>query len=416
MDIETLAELDRALAGGAPLAGMRLQDLDLTGHDDTFASHPDARGLVVLGGLLSPTLARDLTERGALVFPPAPGVPVNPYRAHLYAPEELYAGLAEQGYAATPDAQAYRWSRDAGSAHDAYTAVLRAMHDAAIGDALDELLDGARVVGVMGGHALTRGSEAYTDAARLGHALADAGLVVATGGGPGAMEAANLGAFARTTADLERALVDLAACPSFTPDIGAWAALALDTRHRLLCAPSDAGLDRASPNSPAPARTPEVAVPADVYAHDTAGTRPDSSGGDRRRGPDATGVRSLGIPTWFYGHEPPNVFCDGIAKYFSNAEREDGLLARSTAGIIVLGGAAGTVQEIFQAVTPRYYASDDMPLTPLVLVGRDHWTREVPVWPAVEALAADRRLHQHVHLVDDLDQACRIVLDAVDSA
>ena len=34
-------------------------------------------------------------------------------------------------------------------------------------------------------------------------------------------------------------------------------------------------------------------------------------------------ARSLGIPTWFYGHEPPNVFCDGIGKYFSNAIRED---------------------------------------------------------------------------------------------
>ena len=55
-------------------------------------------------------------------------------------------------------------------------------------------------------------------------------------------------------------------------------------------------------------------------------------------------VSSVGIPTWFYGHEPPNVFCDGIAKYFSNAIREDGLLARCTAGLVVLEGAAGTVQ------------------------------------------------------------------------
>ena len=54
-----------------------------------------------------------------------------------------------------------------------------------------------------------------------------------------------------------------------------------------------------------------------------------------RWGPTA---RSLGIPTWFYGHEPPNVFCDVIAKYFSNAIREEGLLARSTAGIVVLDG------------------------------------------------------------------------------
>ena len=67
-------------------------------------------------------------------------------------------------------------------------------------------------------------------------------------------------------------------------------------------------------------------------------------------------VSSVGIPTWFYGHEPPNVFCDAIGKYFSNAIREDGLLARCTAGLVVLEGAAGTVQEIFQAATRLYYA------------------------------------------------------------
>ena len=66
-------------------------------------------------------------------------------------------------------------------------------------------------------------------------------------------------------------------------------------------------------------------------------------------------MRSIGIPTWFYGHEPPNVFCHGIGKYFSNALREDGLLARSTACLVVLAGSAYTVQEIFQAATPPYF-------------------------------------------------------------
>jgi len=34
-------------------------------------------------------------------------------------------------------------------------------------------------------------------------------------------------------------------------------------------------------------------------------------------------VGSSPIPTWFYGHEPPDVFASAIAKYFSNALRED---------------------------------------------------------------------------------------------
>ena len=89
-----------------------------------------------------------------------------------------------------------------------------------ISDALDELLAGARVVGVMGGHAMARGTDAYAGAARLGRALARAGLTVATGGGPGAMEAANLGAYAaplRRRRCWTRPCELLAKAPSFTP-------------------------------------------------------------------------------------------------------------------------------------------------------------------------------------------------------
>ena len=119
----------------------------------------------------------------------------------------------------------------------------------------------------------------------------------------------------------------------------------------------------------------------------------------------------MGIPTWFYGHEPPNVFCDGIGKYFSNAVREDGLLARSTAGLVVLEGAAGTVQEIFQAVTPLFYAAPGARLAPLVLVGQEYWADTVPVWPAVRALGQGRPFGQAVHLVDCIEEAAAIVVD-----
>ncbi len=86
------------------------------------------------------------------------------------------------------------WSRDGSAAHDALTTLLRAMHDDAVADALDEAVRGRRCVGVMGGHAVARGSDGYREAALLGRALARAGHLVLTGGGPGAMEAANLGA------------------------------------------------------------------------------------------------------------------------------------------------------------------------------------------------------------------------------
>lgn len=362
-EIENLRDLDAALTSGASLAGLRLQDLDLTRHEDRLLARTDLEGLVVLGGRLSPDLDEHLRLNGALVFPTDPHAPVNPYRASLYQPHELYAGLAKYGYDNTPDARAYAWSRDADAHRDVFVTLLRAIHDDSVSDALTEFVGGSPVVGVMGGHALTRDSHAYAGAARLGHRLASSGLVVATGGGPGAMEAANLGALSPSDDTVSDALSRLAGIPSFRPSIADWAGSALDVFDDI------------------------VRIPL-----------PDSR------------VRSIGIPTWFYGHEPPNVFCNGIAKYFSNAIREDGLLARSTAGLIVLHGAAGTVQEIFQSITPLYYAEAERTLAPLVLVGVDHWSREVPVWHAIEALGRERGMGKVVHLVDTIDEAADLVL------
>jgi predicted Rossmann-fold nucleotide-binding protein len=364
-EIESLQDLEATLASGASLRGLRIQDLDLTGHEDQLLPRSDLDGLVVLGGRLSPELDAHLRLHGALVFPTDPKAPVNPYRATLYQPHELYDGLEDRGYEGTPDALAYHWSRDAALHHDAFVNLLRAVHDDSVSDALTEFLHGTSVVGVMGGHALARGTDAYAGAARLGHRLASAELVVATGGGPGAMEAANLGALCPSPAVLEESLGKLAGTASFRPSIARWARVALETYDEI------------------------VRIPA-----------------------PQSGVRSIGIPTWFYGHEPPNVFCNGIAKYFSNAVREDGLLARASAGLVVLHGAAGTVQEIFQSITPLYYAEEGRTLAPLVLVGVDHWSREVPVWPAIEALGRDRGLGRVVHLVDTVDEAAEIVLSS----
>ena len=358
-EIEDLSGLDEALLSGRSLSGLRLQDLDLTAYEDRLLARTDVEGLVVLGGRLSATLAAHLGAHGALVFPTDPQAPIDPYRGTLYTAEELYAGLLERGYQSTPDFLAYQWMKDGAVRHDAFVTLLRAIHDDSITDALDEFVGARPVVGVMGGHALARGTDGYAAAATLGHALASAGLVVATGGGPGAMEAANLGALATDAPLLDQALVDLAAVPSFRPSVAAWVSCALAVRERL---------------------------------------------------PRADTPRSLGIPTWFYGHEPPNVFCDGIGKYFSNAIREDGLLARATAGLVVLKGAAGTVQEVFQAVTPLFYAPAELPLAPLVLVGREYWTETIPVWAAVQALGHERGLGSVTHLVETPEEAAEIVL------
>src|SRR5690606_25642084 len=66
------------------------------------------------------------------------------------------------------------------------------------------------------------------------------------------------------------------------------------------------------------------------------------------------GGENLAIPTWFYGHEPTNLFASYIAKYFSNSIREDTLLASCLYGVIFAPGSAGTTQEILQGAAQNH--------------------------------------------------------------
>ncbi|MGW0817148.1 LOG family protein [Streptomyces viridiviolaceus] len=350
-EIESLAEFDEVVSARGTLAHYRVQAVDLTARTDALMS-VDTTGSVFLGCPMDPEAAARVRAAGALVFPPIPGLPFDPYRALVYSPDDLYSSL-DEGYEATPDALAYAWFQQTKADGDVFASMLRAIHDDAVSDAVDELLAGARVVGVMGGHAMARGTDAYAGAARLGRELTRAGFTVATGGGPGAMEAANLGAYAAPYGDrmLEEALRVLAKAPSFTPSITDWARAAFEVRQRW-----------------------------------------------------PQGGASVGIPTWFYGHEPPNAFAAHIAKYFANATREDGLLARSNAGVVFLPGAAGTVQEIFDNATPNYYESRGEP-TPMVLVDRAHWTERLPAWPLLTSLAAGRPMERRIALVDRIEKA-----------
>ena len=365
-ELETLEAFDQALASGLQrLRGWHLQSLDLTGRAAELA-RIDVAGGVFLGCTFASGEGAgselDLRRRGGLVFPRVPDVPFNPYRATLYSPEELYAGL-ESGYPATTDAIAYAWSRGPRAVDRTLAA---ALHDHSVDDALEEFVEdraaaGRELVGVLGGHALGRDEPGYRDAALLGRQLAGE-FTVATGGGPGAMEAANLGAWLAGSGDaaLDEAIEILARAPRFAEDLTGWARAAFEVRDR----------------------------------------HPD-------------GTASLGVPTWFYGHEPPNALASVIAKYFSNATREDVLLKACRRGLVFLPGAAGTVQEIFQAACADYYAQAPA-VIPMVLVGVEHWTREVGVWDLLRSLGRGRPFGASLDLVDRPEDVLPLLAQRLD--
>jgi hypothetical protein len=63
---------------------------------------------------------------------------------------------------------------------------------------------------------------------------------------------------------------------------------------------------------------------------------------------------------------------------------------------------------VFQDACENYYAAAG-DVAPMVLVGREYWTEELPVWPLLERLAAGRPMAGGVHLVDDLDEVADLI-------
>jgi predicted Rossmann-fold nucleotide-binding protein len=359
LEFETLAKLDAHVKAGQPLTGCVFQGLDLRLHTAALTAGR-LTGCAFLGCQIEPAVLTHALADRALVVARPEGIPYDPFRNALYSVEQdLYAGYVvgqPGGYAATRDARIYAHFRTTGRSSPAsiLESLYRRIHDHAITDALEETLAGHRIVAVMGGHALARDADEYRAVALLGRALARAGYVIVTGGGPGAMEAAHLGAWhaGRRDEDLDPAIAILSHAPLFSP-IEPWLDTALEVRRRF-----DGG-------------------------------RPGLS---------------VGIPTWHYGHEPTNVFPTAIAKYFANSEREDGLLSVASHGVIFAPGSAGTIQEIFQDAAQNHYRTTGF-CSPMIFLGTRYWQHTKPVFPLLQQLAAGEPYASLLCLTDSVTEA-----------
>ena len=159
--------------------------------------------------------------------------------------------------------------------------VARGIHDTCILNAMQAFLhdyDQVQVVGVMGGHAMLRTDAAYHQTVMISKKLTENGFLMISGGGPGAMEATHLGSWmaGRTDEEVEDALKILAPAPDFKSP--GWLSTAFDVISK---------------------------YPQSNY-------------------------KSLSIPTWYYGHEPPTIFATHIAKFFNNSIREDTILTEDS--------------------------------------------------------------------------------------
>lgn len=350
-EIHSLQEL---LKAGYNLRHATIQSIDFTATKVNW-HRLDLECAVFLGCQLTKEDKVSIIEKGGIIFPEFPDLVYNPYRSSLYTWQELYQVSQPNS---TIDFDIYEHFSASKYSPSMVEALCQRIHDNSIDDALRDFIHpdengnyGVKSVGVMGGHGTLRNDKYYFEVAKTSQLLAKQEYLVVSGGGPGTMEAANLGAYMAeyNQSDLADAINILKAAPYFTDE--GFHEKAIDVLHKY-------------PN----------------------------------------GTKSLAIPTWFYGHEPSNVFASHIAKYFSNSIREDTLLAICIHGILYAPGSAGTTQEIFMDAAQNHYTTFDY-ISPMIFMGKKRYTEDTQLFQTLKQLSKDKEYGNLVHLIETAEEA-----------
>jgi predicted Rossmann-fold nucleotide-binding protein len=337
------------------------QEVDFT-NEEVDWSNIDLERCSFLNCQMKPDDQIHVLNKGAQVLNKPKALPYEPFRASLYSFSELMEGFSIEADNSA-DLKIYQHFSQFRFNPPMEEALWQRIHDHSIDDALRSLLrfdengmTKLKCVGFMGGHSTLRTDFYYKQTAIAAKLVAEAGYFVVSGGGPGIMEAANLGAYFanRPIRDLEDALMTLSMAPDYTDS--AYHVKALEVIDRY---------------------------------------------------PD--GNASLAIPTWFYGHEPSNLFSPHIAKYFSNSIREDTLLAVCLYGVVYAPGSAGTTQEVFQEATQNHYGTFNY-YSPMIFLGRERYEIQTMIYPLLKQLAWGREYYNMLHLTDQPEDVVEFLL------
>lgn len=341
IEIESAASFEALAKQHNPIKNQAFQAIDLTDYEDILFEK-NFEKCIFLGCEMSIAVQQKLLETGNMLFPKM-HLPFSVYRNKLYNYKTLYNGFSYKdpaSYEQTNDYQIYKYyeTHGKGEPDTIQNSLAQRLHDHSITDSLYDYLaawNSRKVVAIMGGHSLARNAEDYRKIVLISKTLAEEGHLMVSGGGPGGMEATHLGAWLAYQEEkaVDDAIAILSQAPLYNDEL--WLSTAFEVMEKY---------------------------------------------------PLQTIVESVGIPTWFYGHEPPTPFATHIAKYFANSVREEGLLAIAKGGVIFAPGSAGTVQEVFQEAAQNHYVTFGN-ISPMVFLNNEYWKEKKPVYPLLQQLA-----------------------------